>query len=304
MDSNPKDCLGFLQLFSLLFSILLLVGLALEMVYPLRPAAAEMFDEIDFVICLFFLADVSYRFSKAPSKIEFLKWGWIDFVSSIPAVGWLQFSRVARVLRILRVLRAYRTASNIWKAMSHNKPKATLKGAVLAAAIAYTTASVAILEFESGPDGHIKTTSDALYWSFMNMITVGCEYSPATWGGRVIAMILSVVGVALMGIFTAYVASLFLSGPPKDDMDKLIHEVRQLRGEIKILLPPKNQTGAYASPFDAQFLKELDLILSSRNRVQMESQADADVGNPTVPEQGISPASTGRLGSMVRQASS
>jgi voltage-gated potassium channel len=94
----------------------------------------------------------------------------------------------------------------------NNRPKATLKGAVLLAVTTYILASISILEFETAPDSNIKTSADALWWSFTTMITVGCEKYPVTVAGRVTGAVLSSVGVGLTGVYTAYVASFFIGG--------------------------------------------------------------------------------------------
>jgi voltage-gated potassium channel len=46
-------------------------------------------------------------------KIDFMKLGWIDFISSIPMVGPLRYGRAIRVFRILRTLRGARSAKMI-----------------------------------------------------------------------------------------------------------------------------------------------------------------------------------------------
>ena len=38
-----------------------------------------------------------------------LRWGWLDLLSSVPAVDFLRIGRAARILRILRILRGIRT---------------------------------------------------------------------------------------------------------------------------------------------------------------------------------------------------
>lgn len=71
--------------------------------------------------------------------------------------------------------------------------------------------SIAILNCETAPESNIKTASDALWWSFVTITTVGYgDFYPTTLLGRIIAAALITAGVGLFGTFTAYVASSFL----------------------------------------------------------------------------------------------
>lgn len=48
---------------------------------------------------------------------------------------------------------------------------------------------------------------DALWWASLNITTVGCEISPMTATGKVLAIILSGEGLILFPVFTVYVTN-------------------------------------------------------------------------------------------------
>lgn len=50
---------------------------------------------------------------------------------------------------------------------------------------------------------------DALWWACMNMTTVGAEIFPVTAVGRIICVILPIIGMAMFPVFTVYVTSLY-----------------------------------------------------------------------------------------------
>ena len=76
-----------LEISTLILSIYVLVALLIQSLVSLPPDAVVLLDWIDLFVCIVFLTDFFVRFTRAPSKLGFLKWGWIDFVSSIPVVG-------------------------------------------------------------------------------------------------------------------------------------------------------------------------------------------------------------------------
>ena len=45
----------------------------------------------------------------AERKLAYLKWGWIDLISSIPMLDFVRWGRIARVVRLIRVLRGVRS---------------------------------------------------------------------------------------------------------------------------------------------------------------------------------------------------
>jgi voltage-gated potassium channel len=106
---------------------------------------------------------------------------------------------------------------------------------------------VAILELEEPADGStIHSVSDALWWAFATVTTVGYgdEY-PVTNGGRIVAMILMMVGVALVSVITGWLAKWFLSRPKarpymtqdgqEPSANEAIAEIRQLIEEHELV---------------------------------------------------------------------
>jgi xanthine/uracil permease len=99
-EHRAAEHLGLLQVLALILSVYVLVALFIQATVNLSPDAVEILDWIDLFVCGIFLGDFFARFHRAPSKAKFLKWRWIDFVSSIPM---LNIFRVGRVVRIVRV---------------------------------------------------------------------------------------------------------------------------------------------------------------------------------------------------------
>ena len=85
--------------------------------------------------------------------------------------------------------------------------------------------SISILCVEKSPASNIKTASDALWWSMETITTVGYgDKYPVTDLGRVIGTILMVSGVGLFGIYTAYIASLFVKYNDDEKSNKEMDE--------------------------------------------------------------------------------
>ena len=78
--------------------------------------------------------------------------------------------------------------------------------------------SISILQVETVPESNIKTASDAIWWAFTTITTVGYgDVYPVTAGGRVIAALLIITGVGLFGTFTGFVAAWFVGDKSKKE---------------------------------------------------------------------------------------
>jgi len=104
MDSQEKEKLGFLNLLIVILSIYVLLSLLVDTFFKLPIEISKLLFTIDNGICLVFLLDFFIRFFRADNKLKFMKWGWIDLVSSIPSVDILRAGRLIRLFRLLRLI--------------------------------------------------------------------------------------------------------------------------------------------------------------------------------------------------------
>lgn len=215
----------------LVLSFYVLVVMAIETIFVLPQETSKLLQYIDNLVCLVFLGDFFLRLYSAPSKPEFLKWGWIDFVSSIPNLDVLRWGRAIRVVRIFRVLRAIRSTKKLSEYLMENQAKSAITTLALFAVLLMIGSSIGILNVEQASNSNIASASDALWWSFVTITTVGYgDFYPVTSWGRIIAAILMTYGIGLFGAFTAYFASFFVAAD-----NRVLNEVRELKQEVQDL---------------------------------------------------------------------
>ncbi len=209
MPTNHREKLGAFQLIIFVLSIYVLGSLLFTAFFKLPSELMVLLSYIDFAICIVFLIEFAIRFSRAPSKLQFMKWGWVDLISSIPTLEYARAGRVLRLIRLLRVLRAFRSTRVLLKHLYHRKAYGAITSALIIAILMLLFSSIAILQVEAAENSNITTAEDALWWAFVTITTVGYgDKFPVTTEGRI--MFLMTTGVGLFGIFTAYVASLFV----------------------------------------------------------------------------------------------
>ena len=211
-DSNStENKLSLLNIIVVILSIYVLCALLIDSVFTLPVETSILLNYIDNAICVFFFLEFTIRFFKANSKLQFMKWGWIDLLSSIPMVGVLRAGRLLRLIRLLRVIRAFRSTRNLVNHVFANKAQGAFTSISVIAILLVIFSAIGILQVETDPNSNIKTAEDAIWWSYVTITTVGYgDKFPVTTEGRIIAAILMTAGVGLFGTFTAFVASWFV----------------------------------------------------------------------------------------------
>jgi voltage-gated potassium channel len=201
-----------LHLVVLILSTYVLVALLVDSLVELPSETSRLLEYIDNVVCIFFISEFCFRFYRANNKWAFMKWGWIDLIASIPALPVLRSGRLIRIFRIIRILRAFRSTRHLVHFVFQSRVKGMMTSAVMISALMVIFSSIAILQVEKDPASNIKTAEDAVWWAYVTITTVGYgDRYPVTTEGRIIAAALMTTGVGLFGVFTAYVASLFVN---------------------------------------------------------------------------------------------
>lgn len=227
--SDPADNPSILEVVTFILSIYVLIALFVEATFPLGPEVITFLNHIDFYVCMIFLADFFIGLHKAPSKRAFLKWGWIDFISSIPMLGPFRFGRIIRVFRILRALRSVR---KILSYLFQNRRTNSLASIATISFMLLVLGSIAMLQFETSADANIRTPGDAFWWAYTTITTVGYgDKYPISTEGRIVAALIMTLGVGVFGTFAGFVASLFVEPEIKQEET----EIQQLTLAIQTL---------------------------------------------------------------------
>lgn len=109
MEEPKQDGLNVFQILIIILSVYVLIALFLDTVFRLPPEVSNLLTIVDNAICIIFLIDFGLRFHKAAHKLQFMKWGWIDLISSIPMLEIFRAGRLFRLVRLFRILRAIRS---------------------------------------------------------------------------------------------------------------------------------------------------------------------------------------------------
>jgi voltage-gated potassium channel len=206
LNSSPYD------LFILSLTGLSFLSLAVLAIPYFDSAAQQIAISLDLILSLLFMLDFLFTLHTAPDKRAYLKWGWLDFMGSLPYLPLLRILRVFRAIRSLRIVRQ-NNLFEILQAIKKQPERTTLYSVTLFSIILVSLSSYAILQTEkSSPYSNIQTISDALWWALATITTVGYgDRVPTTNGGRIIASVLMLMGIGVFSVLTSYLSSLFIN---------------------------------------------------------------------------------------------
>ncbi len=235
---------GPYDLYVLCISVFAVLVLAADSLLSLSAGAHDVLEFTDTVLCALFLADFVRNLIKSRDRLRyFMRGGWLDLISSIPTIGVLRIGRLVRIARIVRILRAIRSIRTIGQVITRHRKESAIAAAALTTVLLIMFASLAILQFEQTQEANIKSGSDALWWAFATVTTVGYgDRYPVTFEGRVVAAALMAAGVALFGTLSGLVATWFLHGEYKEETDQIADlsgEVAKLRQLLEAKLRPE-----------------------------------------------------------------
>lgn len=219
-DDGDDRASAVYDIFMIVVIVASLVPLAFKTEYP-------AFAVIDKVCAGIFILDYLLRWITADYKFDkhtalsFARYPFsfaalIDLISILPSLtllnGAFKVARVARLVRVLRVFKAARYSKSIQIIANVFKKAKEPLAAVGSLAVIYVLISALII-INAEPET-FGSYFDAVYWATVSLTTMGYgDIYPVTIIGRVITMLSSIFGIAIValpsGIITAgYMAEL------------------------------------------------------------------------------------------------
>jgi voltage-gated potassium channel len=199
-------------------------------------SAKQIALTLDLILSLFFLIDFFYILATSKDKREYLKWGWLDFVGSLPYLPLFRILRIFRAIRSLRILRK-NSLQEIFQIIQKRPERTTIFSILLFSILILSISSYAILRIEnSSPTRNIETVGDSLWWAIVTITTVGYgDHFPTTDYGRVIAIVLMVTGISLFSAFTSYLSTIFINrreNKSETDIDQIMDRLESIETKL------------------------------------------------------------------------
>ena len=163
-----------------------------------------------FWVCMVFILDFFVGLYYAQGKWSYFKRRLLFLILSIPVlniVNMLNITLSPDMLYFARFIPLARGALALAIVVSY-----VSSNAVTSLFASYITIMLFIAYFcsliffqrEAGVNPEVNTYWTALWWTMMNLSTVGCSISPVTVAGKIVAVILPISGMIIFPLFTVY----------------------------------------------------------------------------------------------------
>ncbi|MGH9123124.1 MAG: potassium channel family protein [Acidimicrobiales bacterium] len=157
-----------------------------------------------FVVWTILLAEYLVRLVISPDRRGYLKRRWVEPATVLvpPFQGW----RLVGIEEMCLLL--HEGELRVEAVLRHH----SLFRVLIAAFATLMLGSWLVLLFDEHAKGsNIHSYPDALWWAVVTVTTVGYgDRYPVSAGGRAVALVLMLVGIGLIGVLTATVASVFI----------------------------------------------------------------------------------------------
>jgi voltage-gated potassium channel len=221
-----------------------------------------------FVIWTIMLVEYLVRLVVTPDRRGYLRRRWVEPVTVVmpPFQGW----HVVGIERMCLLL--HEGELRVESILKHH---GLFRVLIAAAGTLFIGAWLVLLFEENAKGSNIHTYPEALWWAIVTVTTVGYgDRFPITGGGRTVAVILMLVGIGLIGVLTATVASVFI----KEHTDASKEEIKKGHADL-------GQQLSVISDRLADVERRLGATAAEVAAVDASADAEAAANGPVEPNQ-------------------
>jgi len=224
-----------------------------------------------FALWAIMLAEYLVRLVVTPDSRGYLKRRWAEPATVlVPALQGWHFIGIEKMSLLL-----HEGELRLEAILKHHSLFRVL---IAACATLITGAWLVLLFEENAKASNIHSYPDALWWAIVTVTTVGYgDRYPVSVGGRVVAAVLMLVGIGLIGVLTATVASVFI----KEHTDANKETFKKGHADL-------GQQLAVISDRLADVERRLGATPAEVAAVDALADAEAEANRPIEPDQGTS----------------
>ena len=216
IESQESKAGYFFDLFIQVLIVLSLIAFAFDTIPDLNESFRSFLNVFELVSVIIFSIEYILRVYVSDVKLRYIFsfYGIIDILAILPfylsgAID-LRSLRIVRLLRVLRLFKLFRFNDSLVllrKAFSTVKREMLIFSFIAVILLYISSVGIYYFENELQPDA-FRSIFDCMWWAISTMTTVGYgDIVPKTVGGKIFTSIISFIGIGVVSIPTALLAS-------------------------------------------------------------------------------------------------
>lgn len=205
--------MGTMNFIVLVLSVLLIVWISIDTFKKIDFLENHEYMQFQFWVCMFFILDFFVGLFYAEDKWNFFRKRLFFLLLSIPYLNIINLTSfqlspdALYFVRFIPLARGALAMSIVIGYLSSNAVSSLFMSYIVIMLMVTYFCSLIFFQREAGVNPQVDTYWTALWWSAMNMSTVGCNISPVTVTGKIVAVILPIAGMIIFPLFTVYLTN-------------------------------------------------------------------------------------------------
>lgn len=207
---SERAVMTFMNIVVLILSAALISWISYDTFKRINFLENHAYMTFQYWVCMVFILDFFLGLYYADRKWSYVKRRFWFLLLSIPVlniVNYLNITLSPDALFFVRFIPLARGALALAIVVSY-----VSSNAVSSLFASYITIMIFIAYFcslifyqrEAGINPDVNSYWTALWWTMMNLSTVGCSISPVTVAGKIVAVVLPISGMIIFPLFTVY----------------------------------------------------------------------------------------------------
>lgn len=241
----------------LLLSVLLIVFISYDTFKGIPFLENRAYMTFQLFVCLAFIADffVELWFTPREGRGSYFRSRWLFLLLSIPylnivyGAGLDLSPQTLYFIRFLPLARGVLAMVIVFNYLASSKITGIFVSYVAILLMTVYFASLIFFEREQPVNPGVTSYWDSVWWCCMETTSLGCSLSPVTVVGKVLAVLLSLMGMIIFPLFTVYLSSVITRSRKRLNILKIIDSSVKTSdspggsaqsGEQKVAETPKN----------------------------------------------------------------
>lgn len=218
-DNSNHGALQVLNVLSLVAGLALLVAFSWEILAGDPRHYSGDYLLLQGVVCIIFLADFFAQMWASDRRWHFFFSNLYFLLLSIPYLNIIRWTGLeltheqATLVSFVPLLRALLGLYVVFRWLITSRVTRLFTSYVLSIVVFTYFAALIFYDYEINVNPQLHTFMDAVWWACMNVTTIGAQIYAVTTIGKILTVVLPILGMLLFPVFTVYVTQIYNRKP-------------------------------------------------------------------------------------------